>query len=234
MRTQIVDIIGDFIDSISFAFPVQAALFDGVNTALSFEDTLYLRKGMHITATDEAEAERLTIISDVLADGDIVVKGDYTALLGTHVYFQRPAYVHGTPVKVNVELGTLKNSEKTPLIYLYEVIRDRVIKNQDSPVDREPELALFYLDNSDPKWLTETHYTEVIDRMRSLAEYLEVKMDSYRLFISETIPYIDYFSHADFGRFVADKGHTNTIFDENFSGVEQRLTLPIKHSAECR
>lgn len=48
------------------------------------------------------------------------------------VVIPMPAFVHGTPVKINGELGTL--GDTAPLIYLYEIINDKVNRDPNSSI----------------------------------------------------------------------------------------------------
>ena len=40
-------------------------------------------------------------------------------------------------------------------------------------------------------------------------------------------------NRANFGVYVTDKGNESRIFNDNMSGVELRITLPIKKDLTC-
>ena len=144
------------------------------------------------------------------------------------VVIPMPAFIHGTPIKVNGELGTL--GDTAPLIYLYEIINDKVNRDPNSSIARKADIAMFYLDNMDPRWTTDGSYTVVLNRMRQLVGYIEEKLLNYSQFESELITEFSHLEHAEFGKFLSEKGHVSKVFDANFAGIEQRFTLQVKKS----
>lgn len=144
------------------------------------------------------------------------------------VVIPMPAFIHGTPVKINGELGTL--GDTAPLIYLYEIINDKVNRDPNSSIGRKADIVMFYLDNMNPIWTTDGSYTEVLNRMRQLVGYIEEKLLNYSLFESELITEFSHLEHAEFGKFLSEKGHVSKVFDANFAGIEQRFTLHVKKS----
>ena len=144
------------------------------------------------------------------------------------VVIPMPAFIHGTPIKVNGELGTL--GDTAPLIYLYEIINDKVNRDPNSSIARKADLVMFYLDNMDPRWTTDGSYTVVLNRMRQLVGYIEEKLLNYSQFESELITEFSHLEHAEFGKFLSEKGHVSKVFDANFAGIEQRFTLQVKKS----
>lgn len=222
MRPSIPTIVGEFLASIRYDFDIVSHSVIGNTTEVFIGDTLYLRKGLMATIDGVAykilSATPSTVVVQAVLTEPKVLE------------MPRPTFIHGVPSAVNLDLA---GPDRAPYIYLFEIIRDRKILDPESSIDREATLALFYLDNANPSWNTAKHYAETIDRMRALAEYIEEEMLEYPMFESELIKFIDYFAHANFGRYVVDKGHVSTIFDENFSGEEQRLLLPIKYKTTC-
>ena len=144
------------------------------------------------------------------------------------VVIPMPTFIHGTPVKINGELGT--HGDIVPLIYLYEIINDKVNRDPNNSIGRKADLAMFYLDNMNPIWTTDGSYTEVLNRMRQLVGYIEEKLLNYSLFESELITEFSHLEHAEFGKFLSEKGHVSKVFDSNFAGIEQRFTLQVKKS----
>ena len=142
------------------------------------------------------------------------------------VVIPMPTFIHGTPVKINGELGTL--GDTAPLIYLYEIINDKVNRDPNSSIGRKADLAMFYLDNMDPRWTTDGSYTVVLNRMRQLVGYIEEKLLNYSQFESELITEFTHLEHAEFGKFLSEKGHVSKVFDSNFAGIEQRFTIQVK------
>ncbi len=225
MREQIADIVGGFIASLPLQQPVLQAIAGQNSTLLEVADALHLRAGMQVLV-DGTPAKVLSVSA-----GQITAEGVFQ--LAESVVIPPPQFLHGTPISVNIELGTLPSAAKFPAVYLYEILRDRQIFADSSPIERECEIILFFLDNADPAWLTDAHYDNTVRRMDALAQHFLSQVLLSPLFAGELIEYADTIPHADFGRFAQERGHIRTIFDEMLSGVELRLKLPIKKKTNC-
>ena len=225
MRAQIADIVGGFIDSLPLQQTVLQAIAGQNSTLLEVADVLHLRAGMQVQV-DGVPAKILNV-----SEGQITVEGVFQ--LAESAAIPAPQFLHGTPIAVNVELGTLPSASKFPAVYLYEILRDRQVFSDSSPIERECEIILFFLDNADPAWLTEAHYDNAVRRMDALAQHFISQVLLSPLFAGGLIEYADTIPHADFGRFAQERGHIRTIFDEMLSGVELRLKLPIKKQTNC-
>ncbi len=226
MVKSISKIIEDFIQSIDFSQAVESYTVNVDSTAIYIGYLLHLRKDM----TVDIDGQPHKVLS-VNQSGYFTIKS--TIITPLIVTIPTPYFIHGTPLAVNVELGTLRSSVKAPLIYLYEIINDIHNTDPTSSIDREPSLVMFYLDNMNPSWLTGTSYEKVLDGIRNLVAFVEEKILNSPLFEGELIKNISYYEHAVFGKFITEKGHVSTVFDEYLAGIEQRITLPIKHNLIC-
>jgi hypothetical protein len=152
----------------------------------------------------------------------------------TEVIISAPKYFNGTRPAVNEELSQInQESDKLPLVYLFEIITETYNNNDELQLERESALRLFFLGPANfESWKTVDHYDNAIIPMTNLAlafiDYLNnnecdfQRVDNYSLI-----------NHAKFGVFTDNKGHTNNFFNENLSGVEMRITLPINKSIAC-
>lgn len=220
-----VDIIEDLINELDFTYDVTSNTNDSTDTTLVVKNTFHSRAGLLVTdgSTD------YTIKSVDHGTRTIVLSGVASGSLS----LQNPFYFHGVPYKVNEELSSYAHSDdKFPLIYLYEIIREREILDPESAIEKESDIRLFFLDECNfAEWDTDQHYNLAITPMKNL---LSLFIDNLKnnskigeLTDMVTIP------HANFGVFTDNAGHTNSIFNDHTSGMELQITLPILHIEEC-
>lgn len=226
MSSPVNKILDQFISNIDFSQSVITAEFDGTSTNITVSDTFHLRNFMDITIDDIENV----LVNNVI-DNVINVTGDYSA--ATTIIIPKPFFFFGTPKQTNILLQEIQSKNKMPLIYLYQILQEKRIKTPNSSVDTEAIIQLFFLDNSSIEWSTELHYDNVIDRMRSLFYYIEDNIFKSTLFESDLIDDVTLIDHANFGKFIKDEGYDGSIFDENMSGVEMRIKLPISNYTQC-
>lgn len=224
MKT-IPSIIAQLLNSIDYAVPIYSAEPVQGGTKLTCGDTLHARAGIGCAVGTAAEK----ILS---------VSGNAITVTGAHaeelwLELDKPRYLHGTPIAVNAAMASMPTASKAPVIYLYEVLRDRHHTAPNAVYAREAQIALFFLDSCDIGWRTEDHYERAIGRMLALAERTAEAILESPLFFAPAVKEIDYICHADFGKYEEGRGHTKTIFNERYSGVEMRLNLPVAHESSC-
>ena len=220
---EITDIIGDFISGLNFTQEVISYAPLGQNTVIEISNTLHLRQGL-VVSIDAAD---YTVQS--IDDNSFEVLG---LIDPVSVTLPTPVYFHGTPRAINEQMASILNqNNKTPFIYLFEVLRDRVIDVVDDINDREATLLMLFMDDSSGTWFTDDHYENTIKRMRKLLDYFIENIKSSNLF--SDLEYHDVFNHADFGKLLKEKGHTEHVFDETLSGCELRFDLLIKKQLGC-
>jgi hypothetical protein len=163
----------------------------------------------------------------------IIVEGTVPTPTVREFTLQNPFYFHATPMKMNNHLSMIKKSdEKFPFIYLVEIVRERFSNEPDALIDRNADLMLLFLDESNKKdWLTDDHYSKVIYRMRSLVKYFIEQMELDSGF--GEIRDFEISNHAEYGIYQNYKGHTETIFNETLSGAELRIDVPITKNLLC-
>lgn len=234
MKRPLRHIIEEFIGSIPLTFNVISRSYDIVDdsTTITVDNVLHLNTRMEVNGHK---------VIGIYSDTVFIVKGEY--LLDT-VTYPMPYYFAGSPLSVLQELSTRKKPEdRFPFIYLYEVIEEIFHNRLDSHIERDSDISLYFLDECDYKWDTELNnikfYEQVIDGMFRLANYfVELASDS------EMFARIDRFSiktYAKFGafKFVEIKNNLfknsmdNTVFNDELSGVELRLTLPVYKEINC-
>ncbi len=208
---QVVDIIQTFISGTSFAQDVVSHSDDGTNTTIIVSDVYHARAGLQA----DVDGSDYEIVS-VTEPGTIVVNGVIADPLV--LTLPDPFYFHGTPYATNSHLAAIEDwRNKTPFIYLLEIIRE-TFQGVESVIEREADIRLFFLDNANfADWTTDQHYNMVINGQRRLLEKVVAEMKQYYRF--GLIENYDVYSHAKFGVYTDSQGHTNSVFDEELSGV---------------
>jgi hypothetical protein len=218
-----VDILETFVASLDLSGAVASFSDDGTNTTLNVSKTYHARRGMTI------QVDALDyVVQSVVNNQNIIVAGVIASPL---IYtIPNPFYFHGTPILTNAHISGAREDQKYPMIYLYEIIREKD-KQVDSAIKRESDLRLFFLDTADfGNWETDDHYTK---RLLGLNNLVDEFIDAARAYGCCFYLYDTEFTrinHANWGRWVDNSGHEKRIFDDDLSGVELSFTLPLK---EC-
>ena len=224
MRKETVDIIGDLVNDINLSFAIKTIIDNGGNSyTLTTCNTLHLQTKFKITI----DAVVYTI-TEVDKDVSITITGDS---LPTATEFDvYPAYYHhGTILSSNAELAQIKDANnKTPLIFLHEVIEDKFYNKVSSQLERETTLKIFFLTQSNwAKNNTNDHYTSAIEPMRNLVYNFIDTLNKTR-YIANIEEY-RVKNHSLFANYLQE-GYTEAIFDKNLSGCELNITIPIRQS----
>lgn len=216
-----VDIIGDFINSLDLSGKVVSASFDGTNTTLTVEKTFHLRRGMDVTIDGTSY-----VVVSVTNNQYIEVEG---AVVDPLLYtVPNPFYFHGTPIMTNNHINGMREDQKVPMIYLYEIIREKD-KGIDSAIVRESDLLLFFLDSANfSEWETEDHYSQRLKGLNNLVDEFRDQARDYRccFYLEETE--FTRINHVNWGVWRTNAGHERRIFDDDLTGVELNFTLPLR------
>lgn len=227
MKKLTVDIIEDLVNDLDFTQVVTSFNLIGTDKTQLFVDrTFHARKGLTYTV----DSVDYTIDSFVYGES-VTVNGVVPSPVGKDAVLQKPFFFHETPMKLNNKLSLIKDpSKKLPFIYLVEVLRERKIKTVDSNIDRVSSLRIIFLDNSNKTdWLTDDYYTYVIQGQNDLLEFFIEKIEQEVGLFGEFDEY-GQINHPDFGVYINDKGHKRKLFNDNLSGCELSLDLPILKS----
>lgn len=152
----------------------------------------------------------------------------------TEVTLNSLKYYHGTVIATKEELAKKElSSDKFPMAFLLEILEDDFNNVDDSRVDRNSQLRLFFLSETDENnWTTNEHYEFSIKPMRNLLyKFIAHLNESNKIGKINSYKAIN---HAKFGVYLSSKGgHTERIFNDKLSGVELRIDLPILKSRDC-
>ena len=236
MSKDITEIVADLVSLLTFEFNAKSSTPDGLNFVLETCNTYWLRPCKSVTIKIGG-LDYLYKIEALTIDESITLKPiGHTQDPGPGDLFTIPAplFRHGTARKINTELTKIKQRNKAPFIWLFEVIEETYKGSKQDPLERETPLRLFFFDEADPNnMLTEDHYTEVIRPLRNLVfAFIDKIKANPGLFDPETENKIGYL--PDWGQFNSVKGFEKKIIDENWSGIELKKTLKIFKNKVCK
>lgn len=173
-------------------------------------------------------------ISSVIRDTSVTVTTS-VAPNGLTFFLEAPSFYHGTIVQTNQELSQDSKdvSERSPMAYLFRDLTDTFFDDSNL-LDRETSIRLFFLhDTNFQDFTTDLADEETLEPMRSMAYFFVEEI----LKKSKLIGKIEDYDIRDYLKFGVENasGYTENIFNDNFSGVELTITLPIlrKYLCEC-
>jgi hypothetical protein len=229
-----VDIVEDLISQLDIVVPFDTITDNGdgtytiesCNTGYLFPCYKFDLGGVIYTVQNEVGKE-------FVFNERFTIKGNIIPT-ATELTLDALKYYHGTVIATKEELDRKElSSDKFPMAFLLEVLEDDFNNADYSRIDRNSELRLFFLSETDENnWNTEEHYEFSIKPMRNLLYKFISHLNGSNL-IGEFNSY-KAINHAKFGVFVSSKGgHTQRIFNDKLSGVELRIDLPILKSRKC-
>jgi hypothetical protein len=229
-RTETWKIVEDLVNSMSFELSGVGAWVDNLNGTY----TLNLCKTYWLETQTEIVVDSVTYtVTSVVNDDSITVSGTSIPTLTTF-NIDAPVFYSGTIVQTNQELGqdTPDVEARTPMAYLFRDIEDTFL-SLDSMLERETPIRLFFLDDEDfADFSSRSNSTELLEPMRQMAYYFvdEVLKNSTQIGRIE-----DNYSIRDYSKFGTEdaNGYVNNIFNDQLSGVELSITLPIKPDYRC-
>jgi hypothetical protein len=180
---------------------------------------------------DSVILSRYHTIIEVVKDTSITVSSLPT---NNEATLPTPLFYHGTIIAGTNELTNIRNheTESKPIIYLLEQF-DETYFNEESSYDRISNLRLFFLLDSSFSWETPEHYAKVIAPLRTLVNYfVENTIKNNILFDSEAIQEYSTTNRVRFGVYTNDRGTLVKSLNEDYSGIELRIELPM-FKAEC-
>lgn len=236
MSKDITEIVADLVALLTFEFNAKSSTPDGLNFVLETCNTYWLRPCKKVTI-NIGGTDYIYKIEAIEIDESITLKPvGHSQDPGVGKLFTMPAplFRHGTARQINSELTKIKQKNKAPFIWLYEVIEEDYKGDKKDPLERETPIRLFFFDEADPNnMVTEDHYNEVIRPLRNLVfEFINKIVSNTGLFDSETNNKIVYL--PDWGQFNTVKGFEKKILDENWSGIELKKTLRIFKNKVCK
>lgn len=192
-------------------------------------NTKWARVGKVVKDAEDKEY----LVTELVTDSYLVATpliGE-TNLSGT-IYLPDLFFITGTKRATNTEwtIADANLSNKLPLVWLLEVISETGF-GKNSAVEKEMDLRLFFLDETDPsQYYTADHREQVVKPMQKLMlEFIKV------VEIERTYKPIENYRFKTFSRFGVenDKGMLQNILDANLSGVSLEVTLS-RYKQKCK
>jgi hypothetical protein len=216
-----VDILEEFIASISLSGLVLGYSNDGTNTTLTVAKTYHARARMLLNV-DGIDYPILSVVNNeaITVSGVILLPVTYTV--------PNPFYFHGTPMMTNANhINGADPDQKVPMIYLYEILRERD-RPTDSRILRDSDLRLFFMDSANfSDWTTDDHYTNRLVGLNNLVDAFIDAAKAYKCFYTYDTDFTR-INRPNWGVFFDNKGNLERIFDDELSGVELSFTLQLK------
>ena len=229
MGKQTVDIVRELVESLTFTFNIDSIVDNGDGTYTLNGCKTYQLQAMP-NCTIEIGGLPYTI-TNVEHNESITITGNPVPTVNSFTV-PAPFYFHGTVIQTNLELSQIEFFDRIPMVYLLEVLEDNYNNNSEIPLDRESSLRLFFLTNADfTDWKTSDHYKNAVLPMRNLADGFIHALNGNK-FIDNFDNYT-LINRVNFGVYTTDKGYTQQIFNDNLSGVEMQVTLPILPEFRC-
>lgn len=186
---------------------------------LNSEDTKWVTIG-YTLEIDEVDYK----VVDIMPNEWVEVTGPEEPTVSSFELYT-PIFQHGTTLEQGIKLRSKKKSwDKFPLIWLHEKTRERFNNDPLSLIDRESEVDLYFLIDTDYqnyRQLDEDRYT--IKPMRNLVNAFIDACNDYPG-ILKPFDY-DITDAPKFGVYVDSKGMTKQIFDDHVSAAELKSTI---------
>jgi len=221
---KIRDIIRDIVTGLTFTEAITNLVDNGDSTY-----TIEVCKTYHVQAG-------CSTISIGGIDYNVTAVVDNTSItvsaavlpVGTTYTIAAPFYFAGTRIAVNAKLSLIESYEdKLPFVFLWEVVQEGIITDEESRLEQETTVRLFFLAPRDKEINdTDTLYNDSVDPMGNLLEAFVESLEGNVLILDDNIDRYDRLALPKFG-VTSDEGAKDSFFNEYLSGLELRITLPI-------
>ena len=200
---------------------------DANNFKLTCSDTSYLRTGSVFVHN-----EITYTVTSFKVNEELIIKGS-TIITEDLITLRNPFFITDTPQGANNELSIESaNLELHPFVWLLE----NFPTNYQDPSNQyvgQSRVRLFFLDVSENNyWLNEDHRKECVEPMRNLINQFLVDLQ-YKVSgeINLSASNLSLTDRVRFGVYTGDKGNTKSIFNDQLSGVEVDINIPVKKYA---
>ncbi len=159
---------------------------------------------------------------------DLKQKGHTNVISEADFNIAPPTFFKGTWKMTNQERDDVTPyKDKTPFIWLYDVREESIKLDLKSGTDRDADLRLFFMAEANfGDWLTADHYDQVINPLKVLVRDWLTSARRSRHVSKSMDGDMRTKDHANAGSVDKD-GHLKALFDEELSGIEAELTIPI-------
>ena len=227
MKKATVNIIKDLVSELTFIETIKSCdLLPNNRVQLTVCDTHGLVDSGQIVIGENT----ITVI-DVIDSTKIIISGS-TCPIEKELTILSPTYIHGTVKAASAELTEIKSSRtRFQVVYLYEVIQEQRNRNPSINLGRQVQVVMFFLTSAKMDGeLTQDKYNEYIDPMDNLAEDFVDLLEGSSVVGSIEEGTYTIIPHTIAG-FYDRLGHVKNLFNEDYSGIELRISLPLLKEA---
>ena len=229
MALKPIEIFIDTISSVAHRINISSVVSLGSNQyRLNTNNTLYLRP-LKKVLIDGVEY----VVDDFQINSYITVSATDGSDTPVNVDFfdiDVPLFLFGNPKMVSVELiKRINNGNGSwPYIWLVEISNTSGTLDPSAAVTQTPSFNLFFLDSNDyENWSIQQHYDNDIYVMSNYINFVLSILKSRRdVYETDSITYTTT-NHVNFGDYIVDEGMNERILNDNVTGVQLQVDLPI-------
>lgn len=226
----IVDFIKNIVSSLEFTEYVDNITQTSTETQFDTCRTHQVTKGNYIVINGiKYKVKDFELNTWISVSGVVPLPFDSYTILA-------PNFFNGTPMMVSNVLADIRDwKKKLPMVYLLEVIREQRFNSRTNKLDRISDLRIFFLMSSNfEDWDISQHYDLAIEPMDNfLNDFIHALR--YNAQVGEFDEY-ETINRANFGVYISKpskrsgkyEDNITKLIDENVSGVELRINLPIQ------
>lgn len=221
---KIRDIIRDIVEGLTFTEPISNIVDNADNTyTITVCKTYHVQamcSSINIGGTSYPVTAVVNDTSITVSSSSLPVGADYTVAA--------PNYFAGTRIAVSDKLSLIEDyKDKLPFVFLWEVLQEDIIKDENSRLEQDTTVRLFFLAPRDKELNdTDTLYNDSVDPMGNLLEAFVDSLEGNTLILDEDIKRYSRIALPKFGN-VSEEGAKDSFFNEYLSGLELRITLPV-------
>ena len=229
MALKPIEIFIDTISSVAHRINISSVVSLGSNQyRLNTNNTLYLRP-LKKVLIDGVEY----VVDDFEINSYITVSatdGSDTPVTVDFFDIDAPLFLFGNPKMVSGELiKRINNGNGSwPYIWLVEISNTSGTLDPAAAVTQTPSFNLFFLDSNDyENWSIQQHYDNDIYVMSNYINFVLSILKSRRdVYETDSITYTTT-NHVNFGDYIVDEGMNERILNDNVTGVQLQVDLPI-------
>jgi hypothetical protein len=226
----IVSFIKDIVDSLEFTETALNITFTATETQFDTCKTHHVTIGNYILINGvKYKVKDFEINSWIAVSGVVPNPFDRYRILP-------PNFFNGTPMQVQNVLANIRDwRNKLPMVYLLEIIREQRFNSRTNKLDRISDLRIFFLMSSNfQDWDISQHYDLAIEPMDNFVnDFILALRNNGR--VGEFDDY-ETINRANFGVYISKpekrsgkyEDNITKLIDENVSGVELKIDLPIQ------
>ena len=155
---------------------------------------------------------------------------DITPIIVENFVLPPPKYYNGTYKMVKNEInGDYDKSSILPFVWLFEIIEDGFVNDDESMIDRTSDIRIYFTASANyENWLYNDHYDYVIYPMKTM-------VDAFLDLIRASRFFTDVFDYrtTNLVNLSVQGTQEESIFDLNLTGIELRITSDIRKDLNC-